>query len=188
MDLNRRESVKSAMLKSFFTNSPAATSVTKTASCQRTYKSTKKVVTSSGSKVAVYESEAQGSVTSETVGTETTTESDYSEAERYCELENEEGRDVNEDIVQLMNKEMEALMNAPMGQLKGADEDYDECDESEPKEGQTLAVGSKDVCLFGICPEGTPCQCMNDCEVDLEDGSSEMSQVSTQLERTTINN
>ena len=153
MDLKRRGSVKSAMIKSFF-NSNQQSALTKTASCQRTYKSSKKVVTSSGSKVAVFETESEGLVTSETVGDETTTESEFSQAERYCELEKEEGA---ADIEKLMSDEMEKLMNAPMRlQLTSGDDDEDE------------VVSTSTTCPFGICPDETPCQCMADCEIELE--------------------
>ena len=152
MDLNKRGSVKSAMMKSVFNNSqPPA--VTKTATCQRTYKSSKKVVTSSGSKVAVFESEAEGLVTSETIGDETTTESEYSQAERYSELEREEGA---EDLAKLMSEEMEKFMNAPMRLMLTSEE-----------EGDVFADSSA-ACQFGVCPEGAPCQCLDDCEVELE--------------------
>lgn len=156
MDLNRRGSVKSAMIKSFF-NSSQNSSVKQTASCQKTYKSSKKVVTSSGSKVAVFESESEGLVTSETVGDQTTTESEYSAAERYCELEKEEGAD---DIEKLMTEEMERLMNAPMRAMLKSEEE-----EQEEEGGET---GKSDACPFGICPENTPCMCMDDCAIELD--------------------
>ena len=153
MDLSKRGSVKSAMMKSFFHNNHPS-SVTRAASCQRTYKSSKKVVTSNGSKVAMFESEAEGLVTSETVGDETTTESEYSQAERYSELEKEEGAD---DIAKLMSEEMEKLMNAPM-RLKLT---------SEEEEEEDVFADEGIGCQFGVCPKGSPCQCLNDCEIEL---------------------
>lgn len=167
MDLNRRGSVKSAMIKSFFSDSPNS-SLKKTASCQKTFKSSKKVVTSSGSKIAVFESESEGLVTSETVGDETTTESEFSAAERYCELEDDEGVD---NMEKLMSDEMERLMSASMqSMLKSAeDEDAedaeDEEDEEEREEGER---GRANACLFGICPEDVLCQCMDDCNIEMD--------------------
>jgi len=156
MDSKKRGGVKSAMMKSVFSHhhSPA---ITQTSSCQRTYKSSKKVVTSSGAKVEVFESEAEGVVTSETIGGETTTESEYSEAERYCELEADEPAD---DIAAFMSEEMKKLMNAPMRLALTSEEDEDVFEEKSTDS------------QFEVCAKDTLSKCLKDCEIELENEES----------------
>ena len=180
MDLTRRGSVKSEMLKSFF-GSNGTSSKSKVSTCETSYKSSKRVVTSSGSsKVAVYETEAKGKVTSETIGGETTTESDFTGAERYAEIENEEGDDdIKQDLAALMSKDFENMMNTPLHLMLG--------DEEEKTTNETEAIACSNPCPFGICAEGLPCQCLDDCEVDIEGGATADTIVVTQqLENTTL--
>ena len=157
MDSNKRGGVKSAMMKSVFSHHHSPT-ITQTSSCQRTYKSSKKIVTSGGAKVEVFESEAEGVVTSETIGGETTTESEYSQAERYCELEADEPA---EDVATFMTEEMKRLMNAPMRLALTSEEDEDVFEEEKSTDSH-----------YGVCAKETLSQCLKECEIELDSAES----------------
>lgn len=178
--MDRRGSVKSEMLKSFF-GSNGSSSKSKISTCETSYKSSKRVVTSSGSsKVAVYETEAKGKVTSETIGGETTTESDFTGAERYAEIDNEEGGgDIKQDLAALMSKDFESMMNTPLHLMLG--------DEEDETANETEAIVGPNPCPFGICPEDVPCQCLDDCEVDVDGGATaDTIFITQQLENTKV--
>lgn len=169
----RRDSIKSAMLKSLLSASPK--SMTQRVS-KSSFKSSQQVVTSSGSKIAVYESQKQSCEESETVDGETKTETSHSAAERYCELESDEAHGdfgLSSDMKSLMDGEFQSFMDRPMLSLLNDSAKFQE-DEVEDTENNNQQVLQ---CEFGICPEDAPCMCYDDCSIDVEEETTMVQQL-----------
>ncbi len=168
-DLGRRGSIKSKMLESFLSNSPlSSSSMTRSSSSKCSYKSSKQVVTSKGSKIAVFESEKESFVQSETVGDETKTESTHAEAERFCEMEKDETDfDFSKDMHSIMGVECGAIMDKPRYGLLPESDDEEVFDEELKNDRPRHELE----CKFGLCPDGQPCACLDDCEINEEESS-----------------